>query len=251
MADFLSRIETKLRSLVEGGLERLPGGRLAAASIAAAISRALETSLQLDHANKPWAADSYKLRMHPEDLQALQQENPNLTAELEQAILQATRDGGYSLLAAPTVEFETDEQLKRKSVDVQADHSRPLLDHTQQMPLLQEGDIPQGAVHAYLVSADGRAYALDCEIINIGRLPDNHIVLSDPRVSRRHAQIRLREGYHMIFDMSSLAGIQVNGEPVTEHMLQHGDVITFPGDRFKYRIHETAPSQVQSNGSET
>jgi len=256
MPDFLSRIENRLQTLVEGGLERLAGGRVSAASLAAAITRAMETSLQRDRADRPWAADVYKIRMHPEDLQALQQEDPDLEAKLEQAVLQATRDGGYSLLAAPCVDFETDEELKHNKVDVQPNHSRPLLAHTQQMPTLQGKELPKHAERAYLVRADGRAYALDREIINIGRLPDNHIILSDPRVSRRHAQVRLREGCHLIFDMSSLAGTQVNGQPIMEHLLQHGDVITLPGMHFEYRIQETSPSetspsQTEPNGTET
>ena len=142
MADWIARIEAWLQNLVERTLERLAGGRIRAASLAAAITRAMETSLRHDQAKRPWAANAYELRIHTDDLQILLDETPDLQAILEQAVLRAARNGGYSLAAAPKVEWVTDAEMQRNDVHVEARHSHPPPEHTQQMPALREKDLP-------------------------------------------------------------------------------------------------------------
>ena len=67
----------------------------------------------------------------------------------------------------------------------------------------------------------------------IGRSPSNQIVLRDPRTSRHHAQIRFKNGGFTLFDgyetdgelRRSVNRVFVNGEPVAEKQLVHGDEI--------------------------
>ena len=61
----------------------------------------------------------------------------------------------------------------------------------------------------------------------IGRERDNDVVLTDPRVSRYHAQIELVEGRWTVRDMGSANGTLLNGQPVVEpHSLAADDRIT-------------------------
>ncbi len=61
--------------------------------------------------------------------------------------------------------------------------------------------------------------------IRIGRDKDNDIVLSDPRISRHHAEIvRTEEGY-VVSDLGSANRIRVNGEKVIRALLQPQDEI--------------------------
>ena len=66
---------------------------------------------------------------------------------------------------------------------------------------------------------------LDKPVINLGRQRDNDVIVDDPTVSRHHAQIRLRFGNYVLFDLGSSGGTTVNGHPVQERVLQSGDVI--------------------------
>jgi pSer/pThr/pTyr-binding forkhead associated (FHA) protein len=66
-------------------------------------------------------------------------------------------------------------------------------------------------------------------IINIGRRPENHLMIDDPRVSRFHAQIRASKGSFILFDLNSTGGTSVNSQPVTQRMLSPGDVISLAG----------------------
>jgi len=54
-------------------------------------------------------------------------------------------------------------------------------------------------------------------------------VLSDPRVSRKHAQLRSSKGSYVIFDLNSTGGTYVNGKRITQQVLKPGDVISLAG----------------------
>ena len=78
----------------------------------------------------------------------------------------------------------------------------------------------------------------------IGRSTDNDIVLNEPTVSRKHAEIVAVESGHLLRDKGSANGTQVNGREVGEdgHLLADGDEIKL-GDSavfFVYRCREAA-----------
>jgi pSer/pThr/pTyr-binding forkhead associated (FHA) protein len=79
---------------------------------------------------------------------------------------------------------------------------------------------------AYLILPGDQVYWLVLSVVNIGRRGDNQLVLSDLQISRNHAQVRLVHGQFVIFDLDSTSGTFVNGNPVREHALRPGDVIT-------------------------
>jgi len=70
------------------------------------------------------------------------------------------------------------------------------------------------------------------EIIRIGRLPDNDIVINDALISRRHCELR-REGERWkICDLGSLNGVFVNNLKVQEEFLASGDIIVVGNVQF-------------------
>jgi pSer/pThr/pTyr-binding forkhead associated (FHA) protein len=73
----------------------------------------------------------------------------------------------------------------------------------------------------------GTAHELTEELITIGRAPDNLIVIDDPSVSGRHAEIRLSGEIYHLKDLGSTNGTRVNGIPITETALRFDDRIRF------------------------
>src|SRR2546430_3496687 len=72
------------------------------------------------------------------------------------------------------------------------------------------------------------AYEFAERSITIGRAPDNAIVLDDPSVSSRHAQLELSGETYRLKDLESTNGTRVNGLPVTtETALRFDDRIRF------------------------
>jgi serine phosphatase RsbU (regulator of sigma subunit) len=72
-----------------------------------------------------------------------------------------------------------------------------------------------------------RVIPLDKPLLSIGRRTESDIRLVGSDVSREHAEIARDGGTVVLRDRGSRYGTFVNGEPVTEHRLIHGDRVQF------------------------
>ncbi len=91
-------------------------------------------------------------------------------------------------------------------------------------------------------SLKGTTFAVDADEISIGRDPSNSFSLNDPSVSRHHCLIRKNvtsNGFQVI-DLESYNGTFVNGVPVAEQALTHGDQVALGDIRFIFLTHEDA-----------
>jgi hypothetical protein len=68
-----------------------------------------------------------------------------------------------------------------------------------------------------------RTIEVDGSPLELGRSSDNRLVLSDPRVSRRHGRLQARRGALVYTDLGSTNGSRVNGIRVDEIALGLGD----------------------------
>ena len=74
--------------------------------------------------------------------------------------------------------------------------------------------------------ASSPAFALNKPRLTIGRSPANDLVLEDRLVSRRHAQIRRKDGIAILDDLGSRNGTYINGKRITNAFpIRPGDVI--------------------------
>jgi pSer/pThr/pTyr-binding forkhead associated (FHA) protein len=101
------------------------------------------------------------------------------------------------------------------------------------------------------------AYEFTEDLITIGRAPDNMIVIEDPSVSGRHAQLEMAGETYRLKDLESTNGTRVNGVPVTETVLNFDDRIRFGGvdARFEPDTRGSQPlpavEQIEAKGAET
>jgi ABC transport system ATP-binding/permease protein len=72
------------------------------------------------------------------------------------------------------------------------------------------------------------------EQASIGRAGDNDLVLDDPQVSRRHAQVRWNGAQYLITDLNSTNGVYINGERVREAPLVEGARVQIGRFRFLF-----------------
>lgn len=72
--------------------------------------------------------------------------------------------------------------------------------------------------------------------VSIGRRPDNELVLAHPTISGKHAAIDTGTVGVFILDLGSTNGTQVNGQPVTRHLLQQDDVIEIGKYKLQYQV---------------
>ena len=93
------------------------------------------------------------------------------------------------------------------------------------------------------------SFALPAGALSIGRDAANVLAISDPSVSRRHCVIRRDGNDFKVSDLESRNGTLVNGSPVREQVLRHGDQLSVGDSLFVFLIQETEegtlPSQVE------
>ncbi|HLI06659.1 MAG TPA: FHA domain-containing protein [Ktedonobacteraceae bacterium] len=70
-----------------------------------------------------------------------------------------------------------------------------------------------------------RPIPLTAPVVTLGRYPDNMVVLNHPQVSAHHARVEQAQGGHRIIDLRSTNGVFVNGQRVTNRVLQQGDEV--------------------------
>jgi cytochrome P450 / NADPH-cytochrome P450 reductase len=104
------------------------------------------------------------------------------------------------------------------------------------------GNPTDGPVLGCTVSGDGQAppdrepsvvRRLSATTLRIGRAPENDIVVSDPTVSRQHAEIRNVSGAYRIVDLDSSHGTFLNGQRVTDEALSEGDIVRVGSSTFR------------------
>jgi Nif-specific regulatory protein len=88
---------------------------------------------------------------------------------------------------------------------------------------------------------EGAVFALADDEVSIGRDPSSTLQIDDPLVSRRHCSIRRQaEERFEIRDLSSRNGTLINGVPVVERVLRHGDGVRLGDCRFLFLLLESS-----------
>jgi pSer/pThr/pTyr-binding forkhead associated (FHA) protein len=77
-------------------------------------------------------------------------------------------------------------------------------------------------------------FALDKEVMTIGRKEDNDIRIENLAVSGHHAKLLTIFDDSFLEDLDSTNGTFVNGQPIKKHPLRSGDVITIGKHELRY-----------------
>jgi DNA-binding NtrC family response regulator len=80
----------------------------------------------------------------------------------------------------------------------------------------------------------GRTLVVEGGELTIGSREGNHLVLSDPTVSRRHAALVESGGGYLLRDLNSTNGTHLDGVRVSEALLQFGRTITLGQTEMKF-----------------
>jgi two-component system, cell cycle response regulator len=101
------------------------------------------------------------------------------------------------------------------------------------------------AIYAPAHEQLGRRYALNTDLVTIGRGRDNDIMLASDCVSRQHARIERRGAELYLVDLSSTNGTFVNDDQscIREHRMVPGDQLKIGDLIFKYLSGSDVESQ--------
>ncbi len=224
----LLALETHLQTIVEGTFARLFRQDGLQDDLAFKLADAMQRGVKVQADGQLVAPNLFTLLVPPDLYQEFSNEEEMLD-NLGRAIAQAGNQAGFSFLNPPEIEVSVDDGLHPREYRIIA-HIH--LDHlTGTNNLDQDIDTESATIPAnsYLIVNGTDIFPLTTSVVNIGRRPDNHLVIPDGRVSRLHSQLRVIKGRFMIFDLGSTGGTLVNGKSVSQCTLFPGDVISLAG----------------------
>ncbi len=193
--------------------------------------------------SRVYVPNEYVVWLSPEDRGRFEGVEQEISDELGAYLLEHARREKLALVSRPQVSFSTDEALKLGEFGIQArlvravggsdaraeqgDHGHTMVYSTSER-LREELDAARGPepTGRAMVLAEGKRMLIGSTGAVIGRSRDCDIVLSDPNVSRRHAEIRADgRGGWTIHDLGSTNGVKLNGQRA------NGPAPLEPGDR--------------------
>jgi hypothetical protein len=225
----LKDFESRLERGIEGFFKAAFRSGLQPVELAKRILREMERSKNVG-VRDVWVPNRYTLRISAEDRERFSNMEGALIRELENAVVEGARENGYALVARPEVVFDTDDQLKRGDVEIDAEL-------TEATGPPQEAAPGKGSpADAVLVLPDNsKEWPISGDRAVIGRLSGSEVELEDPGTSRRHAEIRRRGDDYVVVDLGSTNGTLLNDNPVKEATLTDGDRITIGRTVLEFR----------------
>jgi hypothetical protein len=222
MANPLRKIEIELENLFEKSTGVLSTHTVQAGKMLARLIEAIEENSQAGPGGRWIAPNRYLMKLGKRVAQTARA-LPDLQAVFSKRMEQHIRENEMLLLNPMEITWEEDGALRPDAVRVSAKID-------QQAEAATDGFSPESEPivlppQAFLIINGRRHYPLNRPVVNIGRQLDNHLVLDDPLVSRRHVQLRARDGQFLLTDLGSKHGIQLNNAVVREAVLQPGDVV--------------------------
>ena len=221
----LRDFERRLGGLVEGLFSKAFRSGVQPVEIAKRIMREMETGKSVG-VSEVWAPNHFALSLSQEDSARYEQAEEAIVSELRRVIRETAAEHGWGLVGPPEVTFAVDRDLKRGDLVCVA--------------TLVEGE-DQGASGAravVVIHEDGgeRTVALSADSVTIGRLAECDVVLTDKGASRKHAQLKQRNGTWTVTDLGSTNGTRLNGQTIQSRELSDGDKITIGTTMLEFRV---------------
>lgn len=254
-------IEQRLESLVEGFFTKIFRSGLQPVEVGRRILREMAENKTVS-VNRVYVPNDFRVLIGPDDFGRFKQMEAGLQQEFSELVIDAAKENRWNLMGMPKIEFVEDEGLGKGEYRVEASltadaDAGPAPGVSTREPSEAGGNATRAistntADRLGLARSGAELVVLDetgqpkerisitDPPITIGRLSSNDVVLSDPNVSRRHAEVRLNDGRWVLTDLGSTNGTLVNGKLAREHPLSDGDRLTFGTSELIFEIKGTS-----------
>jgi hypothetical protein len=236
----LRSLESKIAGLVEGTFNRAFRSEVRPVEIARRLAREMEEHKSLS-ISRTYVPNEYRVFLSPRDRERFRAYESALGTELAGYLLEHARRERLALLSRPVIEFETDDRLGLGEFGIQTGVVQPQDDEGEPAePQAGRTMVYSGAervaeplqerarsrTHTALVLIDGKRVVVGPAGATLGRSRNCDVVLSDPNVSREHAEIRPRGGSWVLTDLGSTNGSSINGRRIDgPEVIKSGDEI--------------------------
>jgi hypothetical protein len=244
----LRNLESKLEGLFEGAFSRTFKSRVQPVEIARKLAKEMDDSKTVS-ISRTYVPNQFSVYLSPQDREQFEGYEDGLKKELSDYLLEHARTEGLALVTRPTIDFQTDERLglgefgiQAQLVQLEEDEAEPQqgdFGHTMVYSPTSGArrmDSPGGGSGRALLVGGGKRNVLGGSRVVLGRSRDCDIVIDDPNISRRHAELRREGDGWLVADLGSTNGVKVNGRRVNEQRLNPGDEITLGLERLTFEL---------------
>lgn len=174
------------------------------------------------------------------------------TAQEERAIMADQVSKARKRVKSLTQEiFDRDHRIAELSTDL-AVHTEALAAIRRDVERIgkgaAEGDSPNESEWILEpVEHSGAPIPLTAKMLTLGRTNENDVWLPSKLVSRHHARLLVGPTGVIVEDAGSTNGCYVNGEPVKQHLMHEGDVLSMGDLRYLLRARSAQDTKVRAN----
>ena len=241
----LRNIENRIEGLFEGVFGRAFRTHVQPVELARKLVKEMEDH-RVVSVSRVYAPNEYVVYLGPADREQFASYEESLRKELQDYVAENARRERYELLSPPEVKFETDDDLDMGEFGIATRMAQggpeppppeapaPAVAPGATMVYKPKQPVTQAVTPEELglqrevvtLSWDSEQYKIEKRRAVIGRSKDCDIQVSDPNVSRRHAEIRQEGSAYWVVDLDSTNGTEVNGRRLKRAKLRSGDAIT-------------------------
>jgi hypothetical protein len=248
----LRTIESKLESLFEGVFGRAFRTNVQPVELARKLAKEMDDHRSVS-VSRVYVPNEYTVYLAPGDRENFAGFEDSLRGELQEYLAEHARRERYVLLTPPRVRFETDADLgigvfgiatrlvrgaRPAPEGAPADQAAPGATMVYKAVPAEPPAAPpaptaepapveaEEARPAGVLTIAGRRHELERDRVVIGRSKDCDVQVSDPNVSRRHAEIRREGDAYLLLDLDSTNGVEVDGKRVKRLELRDGSRFT-------------------------
>lgn len=227
------RFERGLEGMITGSFAKLFRSAVQPVEIASALQRELDNSAQILSRDASLVPNDFIVELSPSDHQRLAPYAQTLTRELAEVVSRHAGTQNYSFTGPVTVSFTRRDDLttgrfKVRSRAVAAvTPARRIGTTAPGRPAGPTG--PRPPVPLPYLEVNATRHPLEPPGVVVGRGSEADLRITDPGVSRRHAQIQVTPSAHgymvSIRDLGSTNGIVVDGRRVEQATLGDGSQV--------------------------
>lgn len=203
---------------MDGVFSRAFRSRLKPIELGKRLVREMDANRSIDVKGRTIVPNAFTIDLSADDHAAFAEIEDALVRELADAGREHAHEEGYAFLGPVAVTLAVDPDLRPGRFTVTARMEQR----------------PAGKTGAALVLPDGTRLPIGARPFVIGRLAECDLALTEPNVSRRHAEVRAEGDGWLVSDLGSTNGTRVNGFVVTTEALHHGDVITIGDTHLRF-----------------
>jgi hypothetical protein len=255
---FLRLIEKRMESLVEGVFGRAFRRQVHPVEIAKGLTKQMDENRMVS-VSRTYAPNDFTIHLSNADAESINAYQNALRDELIQYASTHAQTRSYHLMTPPKVRFVTEDSLRFGEFGVTAKltggtgpRAEGAPEDTSGQTRIFRTEKPESGTQgedqgtSAISPEEARKHGLARETVelvledrtyplegrgpwSIGRSEENDIVIQNPNISRKHAQLSRSENGFVVEDLGSTNGTLLDGAPIDRERIEGGDELTFGG----------------------